>query len=360
MPVNALQARIDELVQRGLAAADDPAHPVSALARLALRVARLREDWDAVWWLSIETRSLGEGSDAFKTDLADEVRAHFTGLDIKAVNKRHGDLYLAERAVSHFDEHNRPTAATCSMSLDEIEHQIVAIRAASEPNLPPGLAPVDVYKLRQSQEEARLIGLRSIRELGTVLGRVRNRIAVYLARTEKEILFGQYASDAFERNRGFVDGKLGAVAPDALESMSAAYRRRADGDAEGRSHALTSCRRALAATADALCPATGEVVFGLDGKSHTLTRDKFVNRLLHFAESNARHRASKELLIQQIEHLAGRLAALNGLASKGVHAQVTEAEVDQCVIQTYLVIGDLLRIEAGDSAALQVEAAEAS
>jgi hypothetical protein len=39
-----------------------------------------------------------------------------------------------------------------------------------------------------------------------------------------------------------------------------------------------------------------------------------------------------------------RVAAVNELANKGVHADIGEYEVDSCVVQTYLVVADLLRI----------------
>lgn len=45
-----------------------------------------------------------------------------------------------------------------------------------------------------------------------------------------------------------------------------------------------------------------------------------------------------------LEDVAARLDALNALASKGVHADVTTYEVDTCVVQTYLVVADVLRI----------------
>jgi hypothetical protein len=45
-----------------------------------------------------------------------------------------------------------------------------------------------------------------------------------------------------------------------------------------------------------------------------------------------------------LEHLGARLHALNELASKGVHGEVEAYEVDTCVVQTYLVIADLLGI----------------
>lgn len=45
-----------------------------------------------------------------------------------------------------------------------------------------------------------------------------------------------------------------------------------------------------------------------------------------------------------LEDVGARLGALNELASEGVHAEVTTYEVDTCVVQTYLVVADVLRI----------------
>ena len=39
-----------------------------------------------------------------------------------------------------------------------------------------------------------------------------------------------------------------------------------------------------------------------------------------------------------------RLPALQDPASSGVHAEVTGYEVDTCVVQTYLVVADVLHI----------------
>lgn len=55
----------------------------------------------------------------------------------------------------------------------------------------------------------------------------------------------------------------------------------------------------------------------------------------------ARERAVVRVTLQGVD---SRLRALNELASKGVHAGVTAYEVDTCVVQTYLVAADVLRI----------------
>ena len=56
------------------------------------------------------------------------------------------------------------------------------------------------------------------------------------------------------------------------------------------------------------------------------------------------------LLIAQVDDFGTRIDRLYEFTNKGVHAEVSEFEVDQCVIQTYLLAGDLLRITDQDSA----------
>jgi hypothetical protein len=154
----------------------------------------------------------------------------------------------------------------------------------------------------------------------------------------------------YDRNRKYVDQRLALLAPQALEQFAAAYRRQAEGDAEARSHALTSCRRVLKTLADVLYPPREGQIEGIDGRPRKLTDDKFVSRLCQYAAERASGSASRDVLVSQIKALGDRLDALNDLSSKGVHADVSGVEVDQCLIQTYLIVGDLLRIEAGESA----------
>lgn len=74
-----------------------------------------------------------------------------------------------------------------------------------------------------------------------------------------------------------------------------------------------------------------------------MTEDKYISRLCQFANERG-GASSARLLSAQIRSLTERLDALNSLGSKGVHDEASPAEVDQCLIQTYLVVGDLLRI----------------
>lgn len=83
---------------------------------------------------------------------------------------------------------------------------------------------------------------------------------------------------------------------------------------------------------------------GLDGKSRVLNDAMFVNRLLQYVAETVGKHENGAVVQATLGDVDERLRALNELASKGVHADVTSYEVDTCVVQTYLVVADVLRI----------------
>jgi hypothetical protein len=112
---------------------------------------------------------------------------------------------------------------------------------------------------------------------------------------------------------------------------------------------LLSCRRALKSVADLLYPAAAQPAIDGDGVEHALTDDKWVNRLCEFVKQKLSDSTSGEVLQTQIDDLARRFRGLGQASSRGVHADVSEFELNQAVVQTYLTIGDLLRLRADDS-----------
>lgn len=176
------------------------------------------------------------------------------------------------------------------------------------------------------------------------MGRVRTKLVRYLSETEAALEFGQAATGAFERVREVVDGLLTQIAPDALTKFKAANDRAAAGDPEAGSQALVSCRRILMSLADSLYPTTGQAVMGADGVERVMSTDKYRNRLWQFISDNVPHQSVRRLAQASLKEIGQRLDILDDLASKGVHSDVTSAEVDQCVVQTYLLAGDLLRL----------------
>lgn len=333
-------ARATGLVDQALSEVDDPTVPLSAVIRKAIRIARLRSDFEALLWLHAEMRNAGD--EEAKRRVLQELAPHFTSEQIARMWKANTESFIVGRKID--DDR------VLGDAIPEVEERITALRAQRDAfQLPAGMHPQDLYFENQRHEKMKAELTIAISEREQILARIRHRVADYLSETERQLLYGQVNANIFERNREFVDARLRDIAPDALDQFAAAYRRQGEGDTEARSHALTSCRRVLKTVADALYPATNAGVEGADGKMRKMTDDKWVSRLCQFATDSARGSASADLLRIQIATLGERLDALNDLSSKGVHANVSEFEVAQCIIQTYITVGDLLLLVENES-----------
>jgi hypothetical protein len=241
-------------------------------------------------------------------------------------------------------------STTFAGSVRDIEANVATVNEMIQvPEIPPGLGALGIQKAFKEKQQVAVFAAKSKQASTKVLNRIEQRVRAFLSETEKQVVFGQINADIFERNRQFVDEQLAMTAPKALEQMTSAYRRAEEGDAEGRSQALLSCRRALKSVADLLYPATDKPTIDRDGVEHPLTDDKWMNRLIEFVKGKLPASTSGQVLETQIDDLARRFRGLGEASNRGVHADVSEFELNQAVIQTYLTIGDLLRLRADDS-----------
>lgn len=342
---------VHQLLDEALAAADNPAVPVSVLARKAMRIARLRNDWENQWWLQMEMLTIDDTrakSGKFLQTASEEIRPHMTQEEYNAMGDRIMSRFFHGPRIME-DEMLMPTGIA---DTEAKVRGIDALLASSAMQLPDGLHPHDVYNRSKTIGDTAVKLNTSRFHCEGVLMRQRDAIGDYLSKIETQLHFGRVTTDMFERNREYVDQRLADVAPEVLEQFSAAYDRQVDGGGEARSHALLSCRRVLKSLADALYPATGAEIEGVDGNRRTMSADAYINRLCQYAADATAGSASRDLVVESVEALGRKLKHLNSLSSKAVHADVSAAELDQCIMQTYLVVGDLLRLADDRSAAL--------
>jgi hypothetical protein len=340
---------IHQLLAEALTAADDAAVPVSVLARKAMRIARLRNDWENQWWLQMEMLTIDDtrakSGKVLQTASA-EIRPHMTQDEYNAMGDRIMSRFFHGPRIME-DEKLLPTGiADTEARAEAIETHLGSLQ------LPPGSDPQHIFHQTQHTKDLTVKLNNALLQCRSVLMRQRDAIGDYLSKVETQLHFGAVTTDMFERNREYVDRRLAAVAPQVLEQFAAAYERQADGDGEARSHALLSCRRVLKSFADALYPATGAEMEGLDGNRRIMSDDGYINRLCQYAADATAGSASRDLIVESVEALGRKLKRLNSLSSKAVHADVSAAELDQCIMQTYLVVGDLLRLADDRSAAL--------
>ncbi len=332
--LNLVRAALNELDQRDCR--------LSVVARKALRIARLRNDWEAVYWLQIELDGLADKN--ARNRRIGEVAPYFSREAFERIHKEAVEASISSRSITFIDSLGKIDDDKLStLGIQELEENILVLSRSEDP-LPNNLLPYDAAYFSDQRHKNRSVQQQIETEQRKVLARITQRVHSYLSQVERQLVLGQLQSDVFEDNRRYVDDRLQQFAPEILEQLHIAYRRTREGTAEARSHALTSCRRALKALADRLYPPRKEPVKGVNGKERTLDDSMYVARLWQFiTESNAGSTA-KRMLSDDIERLGKQVDRLNDLAGKGVHAEATEFEVNMCVLSMYSLIGVLLRL----------------
>ncbi|MDP2885954.1 MAG: hypothetical protein Q8P51_13140 [Ignavibacteria bacterium] len=344
--------KILELAHQALNELDTPNRLLSSVIRKCIRIARLRNDFDNLLWLELEMRDFSDKQTKRKILL--EIAFHYAKDDFKELYDRVLASYMTERSCRQYDDHSKTLVDKgnlTSRTVSELEDAIQELLTEASSSTPPsGLHPVDLYVLEEQYSNKRTMLRLMASEYSSVLRKIENRAHEFLSLTEKQLIFSQINADIFERNRHYVDEHLKAISPEALDQLIAAFRRVNESSAESRSQALLSCRRILKTLADRLYPAKDTPVVGADGKERILTDDKFISRLWQFIFERTNSSKSRDLLNAQLQDLGNRIDRLYQLSSKGVHDSVGEFELNQCVIQTYLTVGDILRLAESDSA----------
>lgn len=164
------------------------------------------------------------------------------------------------------------------------------------------------------------------------------------------IEFSDIAQDIFQQAREDVDTFIRAKCPKAAEKVVAINERMREEDAESRSAALTSCRRLLMSLADVIFPASEDNYIDGRGKARKVGQEQYKNRIVAFFEQRLQSGSTAVILSAEIEHLATRLDAVYEKACKGVHDNVTLEEARLVVIQTYLMIAEIARLDAAVTA----------
>jgi hypothetical protein len=336
--------RVSSLVQQTMDQFDAPGVTVAALLRRCHRAASLRGDGIALAWLSLEatdvTNEIQGASEAKRESLVarlmkslppDEANEKFTA--------EYRDYTVRRRTHSGKEEANL-------LSVQQIEGTVQMLRdqeAALAPP-PPGLHTYDLGKYVADQQKSRMTCVTLRIPLENILARIKDRLWVFLTETEHELTFGEATAETFDRLRSYVDRQLTTISAPALNQFQTAYRRLKDGGDEDRAHALTSCRRVLKTLADELYPPRSDPQTGADGKSHELNDAAYINRLLQYVSETVGKHENGAVVEATLKDVDFRLRALNDLAGKGVHADAATYEVDTCVVQTYLLVADVLRI----------------
>jgi hypothetical protein len=307
--------------------------PLAASLRRAERIARLRGDITYAFRFQLDLRPNGGSTAWSRTEAYELLKSEDANPDeVEAWRSPLFEEWMKERIPSHVPEALNDTFGNGELIGGSIES---VIRHAALMERESALTTKPQHQVRF--EVRRDFDLE-------IIERTTHRAFTYLCMVERELAYIGVNADIFERHRRRVEAFLSQVSPRVLDQFTAAYRRAREDDPESKSHALTTCRRVLESVADVVYPARAEPVVGSGGQSRNVGADKYVNRLWAFVDDSTSGSTHSKLVLATLQDFGARIDAAYVMTNKGVHADVSQAEVDTCVMQTYLLAGELLRI----------------
>lgn len=339
-----MQEHIARLVTRALDNFDAPGQTVSALVRQAARIASLRQDFSAQYRFQLELLEVRAG--AAKTDPVIENINHnlITLLGVEGAEEQVEKAYEAySRARKVGEGENRDVTPVSQLDLN-----LQRLQSLYDEHFVSGKGLTNYGGKAADGGQATL--LPRIQQQTEILERIRQDVHSYLVLVEANLHTGKPSSSVFERGLQYVRTALVEHAPAALDKFTAAESRLAAGTPEDLSQALTSTRRMIKDIADALYPATGETIIGDDKVGRVMDDDAYRNRLTQFAKEKLGKHLQGKVMGDALSSYGKRITNLDSMASKGVHGEVTTAEAEQCVIWSFMLAADLLRIADGTAA----------
>ena len=173
----------------------------------------------------------------------------------------------------------------------------------------------------------------------------------YAVRWQIELQFGNTAQSVFEEYQEKVDGCFTSMPTSTLQKLNAIEDLMEDGNPERYAQVLTSCRRLWSETAKQLfeevLPDYTEKTFKTkSGKDIDVSGDHDNNKLSAVIETLQSKAAKNTLVGSETIYLIDWMEQINSRQSAGVHSEVTREEAMQCIIHTYITLGDILSLKA--------------
>lgn len=175
-----------------------------------------------------------------------------------------------------------------------------------------------------------------------ICGQVVSAIYDFTVEIYHELLFSELQASLFADTQSKVDGALAMASGSALDKIERVSDRLRQGDPESVSQALTTCRRLIDSCADHLFPAQEELYeMGNDGATLKVGQQNVLNRLQAYVHKQGISKSRRDRLRRTLSDLYERCSA-------GTHAEVSVEEARFVFLQTYVALGEVLALDAGD------------
>lgn len=317
---------------------EDGTISVSSSLLMCMRIARLVNDQDGLTWLEYEYGGYPRDKQGYIVHNAWQIGAD------------HGRSYQQKD-----DEGNRKTVIFTELC-GELEATIESDKKAIGSYTTQGysvsgdlaLLATDRMTLRVAQGTNSLLD--SIRTAERHLSILKSQYYEFATKWHIELQFGNNAKKVFEEYQEKVDSYYSTLPTPTLQKLNAIEDLMEDGNPEQYAQVLTSCRRLWSETAkslfvEVLSDFNGTHYKTLSGKEIDVSGDHDNNKLAAVIET-LQSRASKNTLVgSEIIYLIDWIEQINKRQNAGVHADVTREQAAQCIIHTYIALGDILSLK---------------
>lgn len=173
----------------------------------------------------------------------------------------------------------------------------------------------------------------------------------FAVRWQIELQFGNTAQSVFEEYQAKVDSYFASMPTSTLQKLNAIEDLMEDGNPERYAQVLTSCRRLWSETAkqlfeEVLPNYTKKTFKTKSGKDIDVSGDHDNNKLSAVIETLQSKAAKNTLVGSETIYLIDWMEQINSRQSAGVHSEVTREEAMQCIIHTYITLGDILALKS--------------
>lgn len=211
------------------------------------------------------------------------------------------------------------------------------------------LLATDRMALRVSQGTNGL--LESIKTNERRLAILKSQYYDYAVKWQIELNFGNTAQSIFEEYQSKVDKYFTAMPTSTIQKVNAINDLMEDGNPERYAQVMTSCRRLWSETAKSLFsevfPNYSKQTYKTkSGKEIDVSGDHDNNKLSAVIETLQSKAAKNTPVGSETIYLIDWMEQINNRQSAGVHSEVTREEAMQCIIHTYITLGDVLALKA--------------
>lgn len=315
------------------------------------KLARLRNDFDALNWFSLELN--GYDNKSLPETIKDKDWSKYAkmgGRDVTEEDK----LKPGNKTTNYYIW----SISEMESNVGSLEEQLKALQLPStfHPTITHYKAPTgsfmggnEVETVHETfgnvidkvkQEKNNLSNL--IRENKGILTRIRNRVHDYILKVYYEVRFEDVTDDIFQKMKTEVEKKLTKVCPEAIREFVGVFDRLKSSNTVEWSQAMSSCRRVLKEFADSVYPPSDSPYIDSGGNSRAVTDTNVRNRIWAYLDRKHSGSTKGKLLKIKLEDLGARVDGLYDLASKGMKSDIDRYEVEMCVIEIFLLLGYIL------------------